>query len=340
MVILGIETSCDETSASVLEINKDNKIKLHSNIISSSMDIHANSGGIIPENAAREQTKVIIPVINQALKKANKKINEIDKIAVTYGPGLIGSLLVGVETAKTISLATGIEIIPVNHLIGHIYANFIENSEKIKFPLIGLIVSGGHTDLILIKSHNEIEWLGGTFDDAAGEALDKIGRVMKLPYPGGPYIEKAAKLGNPNNFKLPSPLLHTKDFNFSFSGLKAAAIREIEKINLNDEKSINDISASVQEAVTKVLIKKTIIAVKKYNAKSLLLGGGVSANQALRIGFEQEIYNSDLNVSLFVPEKQFCTDNAAMIAVAGYFNSNEVNWKDINADPGLYFDLT
>ncbi|EKD86271.1 MAG: hypothetical protein ACD_37C00381G0004, partial [uncultured bacterium] len=200
MLILGIETSCDETGAAIIQGEKNsNKVKLLSNVIASSLSIHSKTGGIVPENAAREQVKFIIPVISEALSKANLKPKDIDAIAITYGPGLIGSLLIGVETAKSLSLAWDKPLIPTNHLMGHIYANFIEQeldpkrytlNADIKFPALALIVSGGHTDLVLINNHGDIKWLGGTRDDAAGEALDKIGRLLMLPYPGGPYIEQ------------------------------------------------------------------------------------------------------------------------------------------------------
>src|SRR3990167_9848444 len=277
MRILGIETSCDETGAAVIETeSKNKKVKLISNVLASSLSLHSKTGGIIPETAAREQIKYIIPVIKQALIEAGcferKIVNQkssiinpasIDAIAVTIGPGLIGSLLVGVETAKTLSYIYKIPIIPVNHLFGHIYANFISeihNSEfiihnsaaDVQFPAIALIVSGGHTDLVLIKNHGSIKWLGGTRDDAAGEAFDKIGRLLNLPYPGGPSIEKAAKNGNPKAFRFPRPMIDSDDFDFSFSGLKTAVFREVKAMKQLNNETISDISASVQEAIIDV----------------------------------------------------------------------------------------
>lgn len=341
MIILGIETSCDETSVALIEGNKKNEnVQLLSNIVASSLSLHAKSGGIIPEIAAREQIKYIIPVFEKALEESKLKRENIDAVAVTVGPGLIGSLLVGVETAKTISYIWGKPIIPVNHLIGHIYANFIEPKlnpklytlhASIKFPAIALIVSGGHTDLVLIENHGKIKWLGGTRDDAAGETFDKIGRLLGLPYPGGQYIEKLAKHGNPNKFKFPSPLIDSGDFDFSFSGLKTAVFREIQAIEQLNNETIADISASVQKAIFDVIIKKTIKAVQKYNAKSLLLGGGVAANQNLRDKFELEI-------PFFVPEKRLCTDNAAMIAAAAFYSYKDIPWQKVEANPELYFD--
>ncbi len=350
MIILGLETSCDETAASVIEVNNNKKeINVLSNVISSSLPLHSKTGGIIPEVAAREQVKFIIPVLEKALADAKCSEAEIDSIAVTYGPGLIGSLLVGVETAKTLSFAWNKPIIPVNHLFGHIYANFISeihNSEfiihtsaaKIKFPLIGLIVSGGHTDLILMKDHGKIKWLGGTRDDAAGEAFDKIGRLLNLKYPAGPEIENLAKKGNPKAFTLPRPMIGSADFDFSFSGLKAAVAREVKTIEQLNNETISDICASAQEAIVNVLVKKTIKAAIKFKVKSILLGGGVAANQKLRDEFKLEIRNLKLEIPLFVPEKSLCTDNGAMIAAAAVFNYKQVPWKKIMANPELYFD--
>jgi N6-L-threonylcarbamoyladenine synthase len=353
MRILAIETSCDETSAAIIEANKnDRSVKVLANITASSLPIHAKTGGIIPEAAAREQIKFILPVIKRAISlipNINIKNVEksIDAIAVTVGPGLIGSLLVGVETAKTLSFVWNKPIIPVNHLLGHIYANFVCEKSKIKnqkskidaeieFPAVVLIVSGGHTDLLLMKNHRNISLLGGTRDDAAGEAFDKIGRILNLPYPGGPYIEKAALKGDEKAIILPRPLIGSNDLDFSFSGLKTAALRETQKRELN-EKNIADISASVQKAIIDVLIRKTLKAAKKYNVKSILLSGGVAANQKLRDEFKLSIVNYPLTIKLFAPDKEFCTDNAAMIGAAAFFNYNPVKWSNINTNPELYF---
>ncbi len=336
MIILGLETSCDETSASVIETTNIN-IKVLSNTIATSLPLHSKTGGIIPETAAREQLKFIIPVLEKSLSDAKMSENQIDAIAVTYGPGLIGSLLVGVETAKTLAFAWKKPLIPVNHLFGHIYANFIENP-KIRFPAVALIVSGGHTDLVLIKDHGKIKWLGGTRDDAAGEAYDKIGRLLNLPYPAGPIIEQLAKQGDTKAYTFPRPMIGSKDFDFSFSGLKASVAREVATIKNLDDKKIADICACTQEAIIGVLVRKTLKAVKKYKVKSILLGGGVAANEKLREQFELEIRNLELEISLFVPEKSLCTDNGAMIAAAAFFNYEPVDWKKISANPELYFD--
>ena len=276
MIILGIETSCDETTAAIVRTNKNNKVELLSNIIATSLSLHAKTGGIIPEVAAREQVKFIIPVIEEATKVLQNPKAEIDVIAVTVGPGLIGSLLVGVETARTFAYVWHKPIIPVNHLFGHIYANFI-GENKIEFPAIALVVSGGHTDLVLMKNHQDIKWLGGTRDDAAGEAFDKTGRLLNLTYPAGPQIEKLAARDEKDLYHFPRPLIDSDDYDFSFSGLKTAVLREVQKHEqLSSDNRISNICYSLQEAVFAVLIKKTLLAAEEFNAKSILLGGGVS----------------------------------------------------------------
>jgi N6-L-threonylcarbamoyladenine synthase len=338
MLILGIESSCDETGAAVIEADsKNKKVKLLSNSLATSLSIHAKSGGIIPENAAREQVKFIIPVIKDALKKANLKLADIDKIAVTYGPGLIGSLLVGVETAKTLSYIYSKPLIPTNHLLGHIYANFIdEGHNEIKFPLIALVVSGGHTDLVLITNHGNYKWLGGTRDDAAGEAMDKIGRLLSLPYPGGPFIEKAALDGINGKYIFPKPLDSSGDYDFSFSGLKTAVFREVQNKKL-DKQDISDISFAVQKSIVDILVKKTTLAAIEHNAACVLLGGGVAANQTLRNKLTQSINKNLEGVELFVPSKILCTDNGAMIAAAAFYNDSPTDFKKVDANPNLYF---
>ncbi|MBI5122743.1 tRNA (adenosine(37)-N6)-threonylcarbamoyltransferase complex transferase subunit TsaD [Candidatus Roizmanbacteria bacterium] len=335
MIILGIETSCDETSAAIIK-EKKRQLHLKSNIVASSISLHIKTGGIIPENAAREQIKYILPVIQEALKEAKIDLSDVDAIAVTYGPGLIGSLLVGVETAKTISMVLNKPLIPVNHMLGHIYANFINNS-KIEFPALALVVSGGHTDLLLLNNHGDFELLGGTRDDAAGEAFDKIGRLLGLPYPGGPVVEKRAKLGNSKRFIFPRPLVGSNDFDFSFSGLKTAVLREVKSLKELDEQTINDICAGVQYAIINVLIKKTLKAAEKYNVKAILLAGGVAANETLQKEFIQNIKNQIPNIKFFAPAKNLCTDNGAMIAAAAFYNYKEIPWQEIVADPQLYF---
>src|SRR3990167_3177967 len=359
MKILAIETSCDETGAAVVEKDEKGLIKVLSNVIATSSSLHAKTGGIIPESAAREQIKFMIPVIVAALIESKNKaklssgnkfkyakhiLTSIDAIDVTHGPGLIGSLLVGVETAKTLSFALNKPIIPVHHLLAHLYANFIGEISNFKFqisniqfPFIGLIVSGGHTDLLYFKSHSNFKWLGGTRDDAAGEALDKIGRVLGLPYPSGPEIEKRANKIKGSTLKFQSPLINSEDFDFSFSGLKTEVSRSVQNKDLS-EKHKDEICYALQKAIFAVLIKKTIRAAKLYKISTILLGGGVSANQTLREQFEQSIINNKLSMQIFSPLKEFATDNGAMIGAYALLNYNPVPWKRIKAEPELYFD--
>lgn len=326
MRILGIETSCDETAAAIVE----DGTKILSNVVATSSEMHAKTGGVIPEQAARQQVRSIIPVIKEAL--GAKPIDEIDAIAVTIGPGLIGSLLVGVETAKTLAYLWNKPIVPVNHLVAHIYANWF-NTEP-KFPTLALVVSGGHTDLVLMENHGHIKWIGGTRDDAAGEAFDKCARILGLPYPGGPSIAKEAMKFQITNSKLqmfPRPIIDEDNFDWSFSGLKTAVLRETQKSKLEKEQ----LAAEVQEAICDVLVKKTIRAVKKFRPKSLLLAGGVAANARLREKFLDEIKTQKLKVLFHVPEAKLCTDNAAYIASCAYFNFKPIDLRKIKADPEL-----
>ena len=338
MRILAIETSCDETSAAVvLKNSKENHVKILSNVISSSLILHSKTGGIIPDVAAREQLKYIIPVIQKAIENSKLKIKDLDAVAITQGPGLIGSLLIGVEVAKTLSYLWKKPIIPVNHLLAHIYANFVDPKNKIEFPALALLVSGGHTDLVLVKSHNSFKWLGGTRDDAAGEAFDKIGRLLNLPYPAGPTIENLAKKGDEKAFNFPRPMIGSKDFDFSFSGLKAAVWRETKKIGRFDDKTIADICTCVQKSIVEVLVRKTIKAAKETKAKSILLGGGVAANQKLRDELKLKIENLNPEINFFFPEKVLCTDNAAMTGAYAVFHPEKKLWSEIYANPELYF---
>jgi N6-L-threonylcarbamoyladenine synthase len=345
MTILGIESSCDETSAAVIKADND-KLTLLSQTTATSLALHAATGGIIPERAAREQLKYIIPVIQETLADAfpswkRTDTPPIDAIAVTYGPGLIGSLLVGVETAKSLSLLWDKPLIPVNHLYGHIYANFISDSNHaFRFPALALVVSGGHTDLVLMKSHKAVEVIGGTRDDAAGEAFDKIGRLLGLSYPAGPVIAKLAEKGNPKTYALPRPMIGSKDFDFSFSGLKTAVLHLVKKGSVDvqyNQQALSDLCASVQQAIVDVLVRKTIKAAKTYNAKSILLGGGVAANDLLHRQLEQVVNASLPHVLLFVPSKNLCTDNGAMIAAAAYFSNKPTPIEQVTADPELYY---
>jgi len=335
MTILGIETSCDETAAAIIQIEKNKPfVKLISRSIASSIPSHSQTGGVIPEIAARNQIQSIIPVINQTLKEGSLTI---DTIAVTIGPGLVGSLLVGIETAKALAFVWNKPIIPVNHLFGHIYANWIEND--ISFPAIGLIVSGGHTDLVLMKNHKKnIMWLGGTRDDAAGEAFDKIGRMLNLPYPAGATIERLAKNGNPNSYHFPRPLMYDKACDFSFSGLKTAVLREVDKHKKLDKQTIADISRGALDAIIEVLVYKTIQAAKMYQAASIVLGGGVASNQVLRDTLQLSTTTQTPQTKIFAPEKSLCVDNAAMIATAAFYHYHPISWQKLTVEPELYFD--
>lgn len=328
MKILGIETSCDETAAAVVE----NGTQVQSNTVTSSLSQHVKTGGIIPEVAARRQIESIIPVIENSLKIAKLKIEDVDAIAVTYGPGLIGSLLVGVETAKTLSMVFEKPIVPVNHLVAHLYANFINN--KPKFPLVGLVVSGGHTDFVYMKSHGHIKYLGGTRDDAAGEAFDKTARLLGLAYPGGPAIAEAAnRLLSTDYGELdlfPRPMLNSNNLDMSFSGLKTSVSRYLAEDR--SPKSVDIIAAEVQEAIVDTLVAKSIKAVEKYEPKSFLLAGGVSANQRLREKISDALSNK---TAVFIPEPIYSTDNAVMIAAAAFYNYKPVPWQKVSANPSL-----
>lgn len=357
MKILAIESSCDETGAAIVE-NADASIKLLSHVVASSLSLHAQTGGIIPERAAREQVKCIIPVIAESLERANLPFDianppAIDAIAVTYGPGLIGSLLVGVETAKSLASIWDKPLIPVNHLFGHIYANWIEQDlakegivpnqlhhQVPQFPLIALIVSGGHTDLLLMKSHTDITWLGGTRDDAAGEAFDKVGRLLNLPYPAGPKIEQLAKSGNSKAYHFPRPLLHESGYDFSFSGLKTAALREVQKISTLDEITTSNLCRGVQDAIIDTLVSKTLKAAEEFDVASIILSGGVAANETLREEFRNRLGTKyrKLNTKFFAPPRSLCTDNAAMIGAAACFRQTDSPWQEVTANPELYFD--
>ena len=317
MKILGIESSCDETAAAVVEDGKT----ILSNEISSQIAIHARYGGVVPEVASRQHLLSIIPVIRQALDKAMTGGEGIDAIAVTRGPGLAGSLLVGVSAAKSLALSWGKPIIGINHLEAHIYANWLGGVEPV-FPLLCLIVSGGHTDLVLMHDHGEYRLLGGTRDDAAGEAFDKAARLLGLGYPGGPAIDKAASTGTP---LLPLPRSWLPgSYDFSFSGLKTA-LYHLTRQNAVD--CVSDAAASFQEAVVEVLAVKTISAAIESKAKQILLSGGVSANSRLR---QRMTHDSPLPV--MIPPPVLCTDNAAMVAACGYFGINKAKTGPIDMD--------
>lgn len=395
MIILGIETSCDETAAAVLKEEDPSthktrsglsRIKILSNVVASSAKLQTKYGGIIPEQAAREQIKTIIPVIETAIHDSRLTISEIDVIAVTQGPGLIGSLLVGVETAKTLSLIWKKPVIPVNHLIGHFFANWIEigvavtKSESVKangaakhelklhdtfkssaeptlsetrgrssgalrpdeltdrtpsFPCLGLLVSGGHTDLVLFKTHGKYEYLGGTRDDAAGECFDKCARLLGLGYPGGPEISKLASKGNPQAFKLPRPMIDSDNFDFSFSGLKTAVANLITHNPSLITHHLSDLCASIEQAIVDSLVTKTIKAAQIYKVEQIMVAGGVAANNKLREELDGNCKLKIENCKLYFPPPYLCTDNAAMIASAAFFQKPIKNLLDLQADPSL-----
>lgn len=308
--ILAIESSCDETSVSIIK----NGCEEISTVVLSQMDIHANFGGVVPEIASRNHVKNITLVIEEALKKANMTMNDIDAVAVTYGPGLIGSLLVGLIAAKTLAYAHNKPLVPVHHIAGHIYANNLV--KPLEFPLISLVVSGGHTDLIYMKEDYSFERLGGTLDDAVGEAYDKVARVLGIDYPGGPIVDKLAHTGK-DTYDLPLPL-NDNSYDFSFSGLKSAVINKIhnEKQRGNDI-IVENMCTSFQNRVVEILVKKTMNALKEKNVKNLIVAGGVAANNGLRERLTIECEKE--GIELTVPEIKYCTDNAAMIGAAGYY---------------------
>jgi N6-L-threonylcarbamoyladenine synthase len=308
--ILSVESSCDETSIAIVK----NGHEVISCVVLSQMNTHALYGGVVPEIASRMHVENITMVVEEALVKAHMKMEQIDAIAVTYGPGLIGSLLIGVEAAKTLSFIYNKPLVPVHHIAGHIYANNLEKS--MEFPLMALVVSGGHTDLIYMKEDYSFERIGGTLDDAVGEAYDKVARVLGLPYPGGPRVDKLAFEGN-DTYPLPYPL-DDDSYNFSFSGLKSAVIN----LNHNEKQKGNeirkaDLACSFQNRVVKILTKKTIKAMKEYKVNNLIIAGGVSANSGIRKEFERLAMEHNINLS--IPKLEYCTDNAAMIGAAGYY---------------------
>ena len=340
MIILGIETTCDETGAAVLEQKKD-KIIILSNVVASSADIQAKYGGIVPEIAARKQLECIVPVIESTLKKGNVKPAQLDAIAVTVGPGLIGSLIVGVESAKALSLAWHKPVVPVNHLVAHIYANFIGGG-VIEFPFVALLVSGGHTQLMQVDGVGRYQILGETIDDAAGEAFDKSAKLLGLGYPGGPALSKLAEIGDPVAFKLPRPLLHSDNLDFSFAGLKTAVMVQAKKLAMAQGCAVEalpnavlaDLAASTQAAIVEVLVKKSLAAIKGTGLSRLVVAGGVGANRSLREQLNRACAHRGVRVHY--PELHLCTDNGAMIAMAaamrlqsGMQTANEVYAFDV-----------
>ncbi len=313
MKILGIESSCDETAASVVE---DGRVVL-SNVIASQVEEHKIYGGVVPEIASRRHTEAICGVVDKALSDANCKIEDIDAIAVTYAPGLIGALLVGVNYAKGLSLATDIPLVPVHHLRGHIAANYI-SCEEIKPPFLALVVSGGHSHIINVKSYTEFEVIGRTRDDAAGEAMDKAARTVGLPYPGGVNLDKISVNGDENKYKFPKPKVADSRYDFSFSGLKTFAVNVVHNASQKGEQvSPEDLGASFIKAVTDLLCSHTMEAAKDIGAEKIVLAGGVSANSRLRRVMAEECEKK--GIKLYMPELKYCGDNAAMIASQGYY---------------------
>jgi N6-L-threonylcarbamoyladenine synthase len=337
--ILGIETSCDETAAAVVE----NGRTVFSNIVASQAELHAKYGGVFPEVASRQHIKVIDTVVAEALAQAHLELADVDAIAVTRGPGLPGSLIVGLTMAKGLALGSGLPMYGINHLEGHLYSAWVHLDGDFshqpssspapyppQFPLLALIVSGGHTELVLMKDHLDYQRLGSTLDDAAGEAFDKVSRLLDLGYPGGPAIQKAAQSGNPAAFEFPRAWLEDT-WDFSFSGLKTNVLHKVREFSGGRELPVADMAASFQAAVVEVLVEKTKMAAREFSAKEILVAGGVSANQALRQAFETS------TLPVHFPPLSLCTDNAAMIAAAGYFRHaifGEPDGMDIDIEPG------
>ncbi len=318
MIILAIESSCDETSVAVVKGSNE----ILSNIVVSQMDIHSEFGGVVPEIASRHHVSSITKVMDKAIQDAGITQSEIDLVAVTKAPGLIGALLVGINAAKAFAFANKLPIIGINHIKGHIYANQIEN--EMKFPAIALVVSGGHTEIILMKGHNRFEQIGATQDDAVGEAYDKVARVLGLGYPGGPIVDKLSNEGI-DNYKLPRIYLDKKEFNFSFSGLKSSVINTIHNAKQRGEEiRVNDMCKSFQESVTDVLVYKVLLAAETYSAVQIIVAGGVAANRGLR----KKLKERNTKFDIVIPHIKYCTDNAAMIGVAAHYQFSDVGTQD------------
>lgn len=339
MKVLAIESTCDETAAAVVE-NCGKGVKIIQNVVASSVLMHQKYGGIVPEVAAREQIKSMIPVITEAVGKDKDSLNGI---AVSYGPGLMGSLLVGVESAKALSWAWNLPLYSVNHMAAHVFANWIvedASGEVPIFPALSLVVSGGHTDIVFMKDIKNWVWIGGTRDDAVGEAFDKTARLLGLPYPGGPEVSKAVdrvteeikgKYGS--KFKLPRPLLKEDNLDMSFSGLKAAISKIVSGLEKIDDETRDMLAWEFSEAVIEVLIKKTMLAVEKYQPKSVLMAGGVAANKQLRDGLKIEVEKA--GIKFFCPELKYCGDNAAMVGAVAIMAPHEVKNTDLKPDPSV-----
>ncbi|WP_080848778.1 tRNA (adenosine(37)-N6)-threonylcarbamoyltransferase complex transferase subunit TsaD [Cytobacillus gottheilii] len=328
--IMGIETSCDETAVAIVKNGKE----IVSNIVSSQIESHKRFGGVVPEIASRHHVEQMTIVIEEAMKEADITFSDLTAIAVTEGPGLVGALLVGVNAAKALAFAHNIPLVGVHHIAGHIYANRLLT--EMKFPLLSLVVSGGHTELVYMKEHGHFEVIGETRDDAAGEAYDKVARTLDLPYPGGPHIDRLAQLGEPT-IPLPRAWLEEDSYDFSFSGLKSAVINTVHNAEQRGEKIEPEaLAASFQQSVIDVLVTKAEKAAKAYKVKQVLLAGGVAANKGLRAAL-QETFEPLKEIELVIPPLSLCTDNAAMIAAAGsiYYEKGIRSQLNLNANPGL-----
>jgi N6-L-threonylcarbamoyladenine synthase len=334
MIILGVETSCDETSAAVID---DNEVL--SNIISS-QEVHARYGGVVPEIASREHIRLLLPIVRKALKQADCSTNNLDGLAVTYGPGLVGALLVGINFIKGLSKAIDKPFIGVNHIEGHIYGNLLTNPVE-KFPVLFLIVSGGHTQLVLMNDHLNYEIVGTTRDDAVGEAFDKGGKMLGLGYPGGPEIDRLARDGKLDFFSFPRALLKDSPFDFSYSGLKTSLLTYIQNQGRGYvENHLNDICASYQKAAVEILVHKTMHAAEHHSVKQIGIAGGVAANSLLREWLSEECEKK--HITMYLPDLKYCTDNAAMIARAGleYLKGGLHSRQNLNAFPSLTLDTS
>jgi len=330
LFVMGIETSCDETAVSIVKNGKE----IVSNIVSSQIDSHKRFGGVVPEIASRHHVEQITIVLEEALKEAKVSYNEIDAIAVTEGPGLVGALLIGVNAAKAVAFAHSIPLVSVHHIAGHIYANRLV--KEMEFPLLALVVSGGHTELVYMKEHGHFEVIGETRDDAAGEAYDKVARTLHLPYPGGPQIDRLAQNGEAT-INLPRAWLEEGSYDFSFSGLKSSVINTVHNAEQRGESiKPEDLAASFQASVVEVLVTKTLRAIKHYPVKQVLLAGGVAANKGLRTALSAA-FDEIQDVELVIPPLNLCTDNAAMIAAVGsiLFEQGHRAGLALNANPGL-----
>ncbi|MDM5329317.1 tRNA (adenosine(37)-N6)-threonylcarbamoyltransferase complex transferase subunit TsaD [Neobacillus sp. CF12] len=332
--IMGIETSCDETAVAIIKNGRE----IAANVVASQIESHKRFGGVVPEIASRHHVEQITIVIEEALKEANLTLSELDAIAVTEGPGLVGALLIGVNAAKALAFAHNIPLVPVHHIAGHIYANRLV--KELTFPLLSLVVSGGHTELVYMKEQGHFEVIGETRDDAAGEAYDKVARTLKLPYPGGPHIDRLAQEGS-DTLDLPRAWLEEGSYDFSFSGLKSAVINTVHNAEQRGETiAPEDLAASFQESVIEVLVKKTVKATAEYKVKQVLLAGGVAANKGLRKALEKAFLDKG-DIDLVIPPLNLCTDNAAMIAAAGSIMFEKGIRADLslNANPGLDIEL-